>query len=40
MTGKKVTRRKFVADTGKIGLGVMIGRTPLSKGAAVSFSQS
>ena len=24
MTGKKVTRRKFVADTGKIGLGVMI----------------
>ena len=24
MTGKKVTRRKFAADTGKIGLGVMI----------------
>jgi predicted dehydrogenase len=24
MTGKKVTRRKFVADTGKIGLGVMV----------------
>src|SRR3979490_517054 len=24
MTGKKVTRRQFVADTGKIGLGVMI----------------
>ena len=24
MTGKKVTRRKFVADTGTIGLGVMI----------------
>ena len=24
MTDKKVTRRKFVADTGKIGLGVMI----------------
>src|SRR5437773_7090706 len=24
MTAKKVTRRKFVADTGKIGLGVMI----------------
>jgi predicted dehydrogenase len=24
MTGKKVTRRKFVAETGKIGLGVMI----------------
>jgi predicted dehydrogenase len=24
MTGKKVTRRKFVADAGKIGLGVMI----------------
>jgi hypothetical protein len=24
MTGKKVTRREFVADAGKIGLGVMI----------------
>ena len=24
MTGKKVTRRQFVADAGKIGLGVMI----------------
>ena len=24
MKGKKVTRRKFVADAGKIGLGVMI----------------
>ena len=24
MTGKKVARREFVADTGKIGLGVMI----------------
>src|SRR5688572_32132188 len=24
MTGKKITRRRFVAETGKIGLGVMI----------------